>query len=120
MLILLIMMIVNFNTCSNKKTIDTLQEKKIETNHSWTDTVIGPYYVRIHSPEPGDNPGIWEGPIEIGKKPGVFGCRVDTSLIRGVKMGPENNILVIEAFSGNELYTVEVNVDSCIAAMKKE
>ena len=102
----------HLNGCSQKK-----EEKKTATTtvaaHAWTDTIIGPWYVRIHSPEPGNHPGIWDGPVEIGKKPGVFCCTVDTSLIRGVRLGPQDNILIIEAFSGSQLFDIEINIDSC-------
>ena len=84
-----------------------------ETEHNWTDTVIGPWNVRIHAPEPGEHPGIWEGPVEIGKKKGEFTCSVDTSLIKGLRMGPRENTLIIEVFSGSNSSDVTIDVDSC-------
>jgi hypothetical protein len=118
-LLLFSVFIVFFTGCSQKKA-----ERKAATTtmaaHAWTDTIIGSWYVRIHSPEPGDHPGIWDGPVEIGKKPGIFSCTVDTSLIRGVRLGHQDNILIIEGFSGNRLFNIEINVDSCIAGTNKE
>lgn len=118
-LLLFSVFIVFLSECSQKKA-----ERKAATSnvaaHAWTDTIIGLWYVRIHSPEPGDRPGIWDGPVEIGKKPGVFSCTIDTSLIRGVRLGSQANILIIEAFSGSKLFNIEINVDSCIAGTNKE
>ena len=81
--------------------------------HDWTDTIIGRLYVRLHEPMPGGNPGPWAGPVEIGKKPGIFSCTID-KLIKGVRLGKQDNILIIEAYSGSKSYDVVVNVDSCI------
>jgi len=110
--------IAHLNGCSQKKAEKKAADATM-TAHDWTDTSIGSWYVRIHSPEPGDHPHIWEGPVEIGKKPGIFSCTVDTSLIRGVRLGPQDNILIIEAFSGSHLFDVVVNVDSCSASTDK-
>jgi hypothetical protein len=103
--------IVNLNGCSQKKV-----EKKTETvtiaEHDWTDTIVGPLYVRMHEPMPGGNPGPWAGPVEIGKKPGIFSCTIH-ELIKGVRLGKHDNILIIEAYNGSERYDIEANVDSC-------
>jgi hypothetical protein len=101
-----------FNGCSQKKAEEKAATTTVAT-HAWTDTIIGSWYIRIHSPEPGDHPGIWEGPVEIGKKPGIFTCTVDTSLIKGIHLGPKGNTLIIEAFSGSRVFDVVVNIDSC-------
>ncbi len=110
--------IVQLVGCSHKRAYKNAPSTKAIA-HPWTDTIIGPWYVRIHAPEPGENPGIWEGPVEIGEKPGTFLCVVDTSLIRGIRLGPQKNILIIEAFSGSHVFDVTVTVDSCNADRNK-
>ena len=105
-------------------TKDNTQEKSPRQTSTvqsgnWTDTVIGNFYVRLYSPEPGENPKIWEGPVLIGGTKGKFDCQIDTSLIRGIRTGRNGNTLIIEGFSGSELFEMEVNVDSCIDAAKK-
>lgn len=89
--------------------------KKITPSQSnnWTDTIVGDFFVRLHSPEPGEPPKIWEGPVEIGKEKGEFTCRIDTSLIRRIRTGQQKGTIVIEGFSESELFEVELNVDSC-------
>ncbi|HEX3018792.1 MAG TPA: hypothetical protein VHP36_00755 [Chitinispirillaceae bacterium] len=89
------------------------KESPPQQSHVYTDTIVGEFYVRLHSPELGEHPGSWEGPVEIGRKKGEFTCRVDTSLIRGVRMGKKESTIIIDGFSGSELFEVELNVDSC-------
>ncbi len=68
---------------------------------------------------PGGSPGPWAGPVEIGKKQGIFSCTIH-ELIKGVRLGKKDNILIFEAYSGSKSYDVVVNVDSCITGTTKE
>lgn len=117
---MLCFIIIFLGACSTnkveKKETSTTARATIADNIAekpkWTDTVIGPWYIRLHNPG-GHTHTVWEGPIEIGKKPGVFFCTIDTSLIKGVRTGTQQNIIIIEAFSGSKAYDILVNLDSC-------
>ena len=105
-----------FSECGQKKEDEKINQE-VSEQATWTDTVIGNYYVRIHYPGPDDHPDglkIWEGPVEIGKKPDTFSCMIDTGIVQGIRKGLSENTLIIEVFSGSSpVYDVVVNVDSC-------
>lgn len=85
-----------------------------------TDTIIGSLYVRIHNRittngkiSPSD-PVVWDGPVEIGKKPGLFSCKIDTLwIIEHLEPGPLLNQLLVKSYNGSNNRIDLINVDSC-------
>ena len=105
------------NKIGEPKSNDSIFTEEVDY---WTDTIIGPLYVRIHnritthgSPSP-DDPLVWDGPVEIGKSPGNFSCKIDTLwIIENLNAGPSLSQISIKSYSGSNTRIDVVDVDSC-------
>ena len=97
----------------------TQKEISAEENIDWTDTVIGSWNLRLHGPGPAGQHPVWEGPVEIGSKPGGYFCNLDLELVDSIWAGSQNNILMFRGFSGSKTFNFIVNVDSCSFVTKR-
>jgi hypothetical protein len=116
--------IIHIGGCSSKtserRSSETTQNKTTaKEKRDWTDTIIGSWYLRLHGPGPVGQHPVWEGPVEIGSKPGIFSCKMDLELIDSIWVGPQNNILIFDGYSGSKTYNYIVNVDSCSSITKQ-
>ena len=102
-----------------KPSVTTQEKATTEEKRDWTDTIIGSWYLRLHGPGPVGQHPVWEGPVEIGSKPGIFFCKINLELIDGMWVGPQNNILIFDGYSGSKTYNYIVNVASCSSITKE-
>jgi hypothetical protein len=122
-LLLAAISIIPYIGCSSKpngqKPSTTTKDKTIsDKKGDWTDTILGSWYLRLHGPGPAGQHPVWEGPVEIGDKPNIFFCKINLELIDSMWVGPQNNILVFEGYSGSKTYNYVVKADSCIFLTK--
>jgi len=91
-------------------------QAEVDLCHSsahYTELKSEKYNLKIFSPDNSIHPEIWQGPVCVTNISSNRQCGVELSLIKAVKILPDNKFFIVEVFSGSNAGIIKVNLKNC-------